>query len=387
MAAIFGACGIDLMSDDSSSTQSLTDSICNYPIENGRSYHRYREGCPYSTFKHQIPHNQYADVNRTTAYHFPNDPAELERLDLQYELFKRLHRGRIYFAPLNKPKRILDIGTGTGIWPVEMAELFPSASIIGTDLSPVQPTTIPANVHFLIDDASEPDWLYPPAHFSYIHTRVLLGCFEDFRAIIARSFTYLEPGGHMESQEPYPTPYCDDGTMRPDSQLLEWTRQLDDAAMTSARPIRIANKLKRWYEEAGFVDVQERLYKLPLNPWPEDKRMKEIGRWSEVNMLDGVQGFSLAWFSRVLGWSMAEIEVYLVGVRRAIVQREAHVYYKAYVPSPPITGDRSVVRLGFTDSPLRRRYVVWGRKPYPHEVAAKAKVTAEAKPSTTTTMT
>lgn len=319
---------IDLVFDDSSSTQSLTDSVCNYPIENGRSYHRYREGCPYPNLT--LQRNHRADVNRTTAYCFPNDSAELERLDLQYELYKRLHRGRIYFAPLTKPKRILDIGTGTGIWPIEMAELFPAASIIGTDLSPIQPTTIPSNVHFLIDDASEPDWLYPPDHFSYIHTRVLLGCFEDFRAIIARAFQYLEPGGHMESQEPYTTPYCDDGTMRPDFAFLEWTRHLDDAAMSFGRPIRIANKLKRWYEEAGFVDVHERVDRVPLNPWPQDKRMRELGRWSEMNWLDGLQGFSLAWFSRVLGWSKAEIEVFLVGVRRAIAQREVHVYHKAY---------------------------------------------------------
>lgn len=244
---------------------------------------------------------------------------------------KRLHQGKIYFAPLNKPKRILDIGTGTGIWPIEMAELFPSASVIGTDLSPIQPTTIPSNLHFLIDDASEPDWLYPPEHFSYIHTRILLGCFEDFRQIIHRSFKYLEPGGYMESQEYYPSTFCDDGTLRQDWMFLQWMAHLDDAAMTLGRPLRIANKLKRWYEEAGFVDVEERVFKQPMNPWPEDKRQKEIGRWSETNWLDGLQGFSLAWFSRVLGWSKDEIEVFLIGVRRAISEREVHAYHKSYV--------------------------------------------------------
>lgn len=214
-----------------------------------------------------------------------------------------------------------------------MAGLFPSASIIGTDLSPTQPTTIPPNVHFIIDDASEPDWLYPPSHFSYIHTRVLLGCFEDFREIINRSFKYLEPGGYMESQEYYSTLFCDDGTMSPDWKLLEWNRYLDDAAMTFGRPLRIANKLKRWYEEAGFVDVEEKVFKVPLNAWPEDKRQKEIGVWTEANMLDGIQGFTLAWFSRVLGWSKVEIEIFLIGVRKAISQTDVHAYYKAYVSS------------------------------------------------------
>jgi len=52
----------------------------------------------------------------------------------------------------------------------------------------------------MIDDATEEDWLYPPDTFDYIHTRVLLGCFEDFRKIIDKSFGYIKPGGWMESQ-------------------------------------------------------------------------------------------------------------------------------------------------------------------------------------------
>lgn len=44
---------------------------------------------------------------------------------------------------------MLDIGTGTGLWAIEMADLFPNATVIGTDLSPVQPNwyeTIPQAV-------------------------------------------------------------------------------------------------------------------------------------------------------------------------------------------------------------------------------------------------
>jgi hypothetical protein len=49
---------------------------------------------------------------------------ENERLDLQYELLKVVYGGRHYFAPLQKPKKILDIGTGTGMWCLEMGECF-----------------------------------------------------------------------------------------------------------------------------------------------------------------------------------------------------------------------------------------------------------------------
>lgn len=64
------------------------------------------------------------------AYLFPNDTMECDRLDLQYQALKMLHEDRIYFAPLKDPKRILDIGTGTGVWPIEMGEFGRLVSVI-----------------------------------------------------------------------------------------------------------------------------------------------------------------------------------------------------------------------------------------------------------------
>jgi hypothetical protein len=64
------------------------------------------------------------------AYVFPNDAMECDRLDLQYEALKALHDNRIFFAPLKDPRRILDIGTGTGIWPIEMGELCYSGLVL-----------------------------------------------------------------------------------------------------------------------------------------------------------------------------------------------------------------------------------------------------------------
>ncbi|KAF2758106.1 S-adenosyl-L-methionine-dependent methyltransferase [Pseudovirgaria hyperparasitica] len=302
------------------STKSVRESIFNFIKENGRTYHAYQAG----------------------SYLFPNDPPELERLDLQFEILKVLFGGRNHFAPLENPRKILDIGTGTGKWAVQMAKKFPNAEVTGTDLSPIQPMYYPANCKFIIDDAAEPDWMIRPSSLDYVHTRVLLGAFTDFREIIKKAYHSLRPGGYLESQEMYSMLFCDDGTMPPNYPLLVWQRRQDGAAMDAGRPMRIANKLKRWYEQAGFVDVKEEMFKLPINSWPKDPQFKMLGRFSEQNLLDGLQGFSLAWFSRVLRWTKDEIEVDLVNVRKAISDRSVHAYLKIYV--------------------------VWGRKPYPNEV-------------------
>lgn len=39
---------------------------------------------------------------------------------MQHHMFKLVNEGQLFFAPLQNPKRILDIGTGSGIWPMEM---------------------------------------------------------------------------------------------------------------------------------------------------------------------------------------------------------------------------------------------------------------------------
>jgi hypothetical protein len=42
-------------------------------------------------------------------------------------------------------QRILDVGTGSGIWTIDMADQYPMAEVVGTDLSPIQPSWVPPN--------------------------------------------------------------------------------------------------------------------------------------------------------------------------------------------------------------------------------------------------
>lgn len=41
--------------------------------------------------------------------------------------------------PNSKAKRVLDVGTGTGIWAIDYADEHPEAKVVGVDLSPIQP--------------------------------------------------------------------------------------------------------------------------------------------------------------------------------------------------------------------------------------------------------
>lgn len=61
----------------------------------------------------------------------------------------------------------------------DFAEAYPNTTIIGTDLSPIQPGPRPPNLTFEIDDCCS-DWVYPKNHFDYIHIRALYGSVADW---------------------------------------------------------------------------------------------------------------------------------------------------------------------------------------------------------------
>jgi len=135
-----------------STSTSLSSSVRDYEFENGRRYHAYASG----------------------RYLLPNDDAEQEREDMKHSTVLTVCAGKLHFAPLDDhiehQMKILDLGTGTGIWCVEMGDEYPSAEIIGVDLSPHQPDWVPPNVRFEVDDI-ESEWLWPDASMTMVHAR------------------------------------------------------------------------------------------------------------------------------------------------------------------------------------------------------------------------
>lgn len=103
----------------------------------------------------------------------PVDDEELDRLDLNHYKYTMIQGNELFLAPVKEPEMILDLGTGTGIWAIEVADKLPSATVIGTDIAPVQPEWVPPNCTFQIDDVEE-DWTFDGERFDYIHNRDFL---------------------------------------------------------------------------------------------------------------------------------------------------------------------------------------------------------------------
>lgn len=101
----------------------------------------------------------------------------------------------------------------------------------------------------------------------------------------------------------------DDETLPPDGPLATWFREINKASELMGRPTNVAAHVREAYVQAGFVDVQERIFKMPMNGWPKDERLKELGRMWERNFLMGLSGFSFTLFNRVYERTPAQIEV------------------------------------------------------------------------------
>ena len=226
---------------DGTYTTSLGSSVLNYTYENGRRYHAYHSG----------------------EYLFPNDEKEQERLDLKHHVFKLILGGKLFSAPIgSNPQRILDIGTGTGIWAIDVADEYTSAEVIGTDLSPIQPSWVPPNCTFIVDDA-ENEWpYYPNTAFDFVHWRVLTGAIKDWPHLHKQAYQHLKPGGWLEVQEHDARISSDDDSVEKAKDLVEWFSTVHKAGEKFGKKMDVADNQKQWMINAGFVDVQEDIYKV-----------------------------------------------------------------------------------------------------------------------------
>lgn len=199
----------------------------------------------------------------------------------------------------------------------------------------------------MIDDANE-DWVFPQK-FDFIHMRqmhcavnekkLLKQSYESVSPILLLTthsaetktdnptFSNLLPGGWVEMQELSPPPRNDDGTQSPSDPLALWSQHMIKASRIIGQDLDNPDKYAQWMLDAGFVNVRQVMYKWPLNTWPKGTKEKTLGLWTMANALDGVSGFSMAVFTRILGWKPEEVELFLVGVKNDIRDKSKHNYY------------------------------------------------------------
>ncbi|TID01475.1 Secondary metabolism regulator LAE1 [Colletotrichum higginsianum] len=290
-------------------TASLSSSVVDYPVEYGRRYHAFRPG----------------------SYIMPNDEFEAERLDMAHAMMVRAIGNRLFLAPIEKGKvhEILDIGTGTGIWAVEMGDIFENAEVTGIDLSAIQPSWVPSNVRFEIDDVESP-WLHEQK-FDFIFCRFMAAAIADWPKLVKNIFDHLNPGGWAEFHEMDPEIYSDDGTYTEKHATWAWNQTFLKTMRDIGRDPCPGPQLEGWVRERGFENVYHQAYKAPLGPWPKEAYYKDLGIINLAQMLDGLEGFTLRVFCGVLDRTQEEVLVETAGVRKEMKEGAYHGIYDLHV--------------------------------------------------------
>lgn len=211
-----------------------------------------------------------------------------------------------------------------------MGDEYPEADIQGIDLSPIQPEWVPPNVRFILDDA-EAEWVYSESTLDYVHLRHMTSSIRDWPLLVSRAYKALEPGGWIEMQELMFDLRCDDDSVGPQNLVADFFHHMKRGLSTFGVDLLAMRHNMKYLLDAGFVNVREIPCKVPLGPWPKDPKMKTIGIYNRSMVYDALSGVAIKPFTHGLKWSQEAIELYLVGVRKDLMDNTQHGYIPFHV--------------------------------------------------------
>jgi ubiquinone/menaquinone biosynthesis C-methylase UbiE len=196
-------------------------------------------------------------------YLLPKDVQEDKRLNYQHHvLYKTLSNH--YLAPISPTtETILDVGTGTGIWPIEMAGLFPKAHIIGVDVSCSSlPDPLPTTCVFVQANMLK-GLPFPDRQFTFTHQRLLVAGIpaNDWPAAIRELVRVTRPGGWVELLEIGDT-IQNAGPAT--NKLLKWMTTISRGFGFEMSVLRQLGDL---LQQAGCDAVESQDIPVPLGEW------------------------------------------------------------------------------------------------------------------------
>ncbi|OKL59266.1 hypothetical protein UA08_05678 [Talaromyces atroroseus] len=293
---------------DASYTSSISSSVRNYKYENGRRYHAFKEG----------------------SHLLPNDESEQARMDLAHHIYLMITGGKLHLSPISNPQRVLDLGTGTGIWAIDFADEYPNAHILGssqpeyTNPKIGHENRVPPNLQFEVDDF-ESEWSYSQK-FDFIHGREMEGMVQDFDRLFKQTYQNLTPGGWAEFSSIELNTFCDDETRQKAAVWTRWSENLHRAACTFGKNMRTVRTWEDRLRAVGFRNVQSAVFPLPFSPWPKDPKLKALGRYQQLHMFEGIPSYSLRLYTSVLNWPKDKVEALLAEVQNILKDRSCHLY-------------------------------------------------------------
>ncbi|KIM34404.1 hypothetical protein M408DRAFT_325809 [Serendipita vermifera MAFF 305830] len=253
---------------------------------------------------------------QNTLYMLPSDQPEFLRHDKQHRMLQ-LALGSLYPDPQvvetiltpqgNERISILDLGTGSGAWCIEMAQAFPHADVVGVDLVVNASRTTPPNCRFEFDDINL-GLSHFHGQFNLVHSRMIVNGLANYVSFLDDVVACLKPGGIVIMVEGDIRPYHEDKVTHYAPADLEaeggswWARVCLEAFQimkNRGSSIDGSDEVENGIQHPDIVVCRTGTVFVPLGPWatgttPEQNAsLAEQGTLMAENAQEFVNALSL----------------------------------------------------------------------------------------------
>jgi SAM-dependent methyltransferase len=213
-----------------------------------------QQGRPVTAGQKQVPE---------VAYMLPHHPAEVDRLDVQHYLMLD-NLGRNFVAPVERPARVLDVGSGTGQWGYDVCRQWADALVVGLDVKVGKPGA-PPNYGMVRANLLR-GLPFPDRTFDFVHQRFVASVaipITRWPAVMRDLVRVTAPGGWIELVE-------GGFELRPagpaTERLSKLARQVGRSYSVDVDSV-VVNVLGEDMRRAGVVDVTQQVVHVPVGEW------------------------------------------------------------------------------------------------------------------------
>ena len=90
-------------------------------------------------------------------------------------------------------------------------------------------------------------------------------------------------------------------------------------------------QLSTLMREAGFVNITERVFHIPIGMWPRNRVLKGVGLFWRTILMEGMSAIALGPLTRGLGWTKEEVDDWLEVVGKGYLDGSVHSHMPLHI--------------------------------------------------------